>query len=238
MMKSKNEQLGGQPPKRVHRSKARVFFRENGLSLAMFMLFAIFLIGQSIAGHLQFNDEQRQHGLAAWSFGRYLTSGEFIEAVFENWESEFLQMGLYVILTGLLYQRGSAESKNLSGGNDVDQEPVATTKSPRPVWKGGLTLKAYQYSLSIALLTLFALSFVLHAVGGAMEYVEEHPANGDSISLTLGYMRTSKFWFESFQNWQSEFLSVGVVIVLSVFLRQKGSPDSKPVAAPNDEEAA
>ena len=153
----------------------------------------------------------------------------------ENWESEFLQMFAFVVLTAFLYQKGSAESKSLDEPEEVDRDPRESKKdAPWPVRKGGLVLKLYECSLSLAFLLLFLMSFILHAVGGAKEYNETLREHGSAeVVSTLGYIGTSRFWFESFQNWQSEFLAVGAMVVLSIFLRQKDSPESKPVDSPN-----
>ncbi len=213
---------------------------ENGLSIAMFGLFFIFFLGQIVTGLYHYNDNQREHGQAIVNYWQYLHTGDFLESVFENWESEFLQMCIYVVLTGFLYQRGSAGSKNLTEPQDVDADPEESRNKkgvPYPVRRGGLLLALYKYSLSIALFLLFLISFILHAIYGAEAYTEDHAQHGMKLVVNaLQYMGTSRFWFESFQNWQSEFLSVGAIVVLSIFLRHKGSPESKPVAAPHDEE--
>lgn len=216
----------------------RGWLRNNGLSIAMFLLFAISLVGQVAAGHRVHNADQQEHGQPAVQLGEYLRSGHFIEAVFENWESEFLQMAAFVVLTAYLYQKGSPESRKLEGEPDLDKHPRQSRKkdSPWPVHRGGLLLTLYSHSFSVALFLLFAVSFLLHAAGGAREYNQELLEHGAGVSVTvLNYVGTSRFWFESFQNWQSEFLSVGVLIVLSVFLRERYSPESKPVADPHDE---
>jgi len=216
----------------------RKWLRENGLSIAMFVLFAISLIGQVFAGHRVYNTDQEEHGQQTVQLSEYLSSGHFVEAVFENWESEFLQMAAFVLLTAYLYQKGSPESRKLEGEPDLDKHPRRSKKkeSPWPVHRGGLLLKLYSHSLSIALFLLFAASFFLHAAGGAREFNQEQAEHGsDSGVGVLSYIGTSRFWFESFQNWQSEFLSVGVLIVLSVFLRERRSPESKPVADPHNE---
>jgi hypothetical protein len=213
--------------------------RNNGLSLAMFGLFALSIVGQSIVGEREFNEDQRSHGQPTVSYFGYLRTGHFVEAVFENWESEFLQMSAYVLLTVFLYQKGSAESKDPDDRPDpVDTDPREhrdDPKAPWPVHQGGWVLRLYEHSLTIALFLLFVLSFLLHAAGGAREYSAEQLEHGEQAVSMLEYLGTSRFWFESFQNWQSEFLSVGAVVVLSVFLRQRGSPESKPVAAPHGE---
>ncbi|GCE46377.1 hypothetical protein EI42_05710 [Thermosporothrix hazakensis] len=205
---------------------------KNGLSLAMFGFFLVFLIGQSIAGYQNFLEEQESHRQPPISYISYLSSGDFIEAVFENWESEFLQLGFYVLLTAFLYQRGSSESKDPDQANKQPEPPGPD--APRPVQRGGIALFFYQNSLSIALLGLFVLSFVLHLLGGSEAYCQDQMNHGETCIPLLSYFLTPRFWFESLQNWQSEFLAMGVFIILSIFLRQKGSPESKPVASPND----
>lgn len=211
------------------------WLRENGLSIAMFGLFGVSLVGQFVAGHREYNADQAQHGQPAVQVGEYFASGHFMEAVFENWESEFLQMAAFVLLTAWLYQKGSPESRKLEGEPEKDKDPRKAKKkdSPWPVFRGGLVLKVYEHSLSLALFLLFAVSFLLHAKGGAREYSQEQLEHGGNPVAMLDYMGTSRFWFESFQNWQSEFLSVGVLIVLAIFLRERGSPESKPVADPH-----
>jgi hypothetical protein len=215
----------------------RDWLHRNSLSLTMFGLFLLFLAGQAVAGHREFNEDQRAHGQPVVSLGAYLSNPHFVEAVFENWESEFLQMGSFVLLTVWLRQRGSPESKPLEGEEPVDADPRRSRRrnSPWPVHRGRWILKVYENSLSIALFSLFALSFVLHAVGGTGTYNEEQLIHGEPTVSVIQYVGTSRFWFESFQNWQSEFLAVGALAVLAIFLRQRGSPESKPVAAPNRE---
>jgi hypothetical protein len=210
------------------------FLRDTGLSLVMFALFALFLVGQSITGFAVYNDEQREHGEATISYPDYLRSGHFIEATFENWESEYLQMGAYVLFTVYLFQRGSSESKDPDKPAPVDADPRLAQDRPDvpwPVRQGGLVLRLYEHSLATAFVLLFLVSFVLHAVGGAWEYSQEQLAHGAQAVSTVEFLRTSEFWFQSFQNWQSEFLAVFSIVVLSIVLRQRGSPESKPVAA-------
>ena len=214
------------------------FFRDNGLSLVMFGLFVLFLFAQSITGFSVYNDDQREHGEATISYPDYLTTGHFIEATFENWESEYLQMGAYVLFTVFLFQRGSSESKDPDKDEAVDEDPRQSqdrSDVPWPVRYGGPVLKLYEHSLATALLLLFLISFVLHAVGGAREYSQEQLAHGGQAVSTLEFLHTSEFWFQSFQNWQSEFLAVFSIVALSIFLRQRGSPESKPVAAAHSE---
>jgi hypothetical protein len=166
----------------------------------------------------------------------YVTSPHLIESTFENWESEFLQMALFVVLTIFLRQKGSSESKKVSGSEEVDREPDPRRKNaPWAVRRGGWALAIYKHSLTIALILLFIASFLLHFYGSLKDENEKMVLKGEPAQTVSEYISGSRFWFESFQNWQSEFLSVFSIIVLSIFLRQKGSPQSKPVDAPNDE---
>jgi hypothetical protein len=210
------------------------FLLENGLTLVMLALFVLSFAGQVFTGRAHYNDEQREHRQPTVTVAEYLTTGAFLEATAENWESEFLQMGLFVLLSAFLYQRGSSESKRIEEPEEVDQDPREARDDPDAPWpvrRGGLASAAYEHSLSIVLLGLFALAFALHATSGASDYSEEQLAHGGEAVSTLGYLATSRFWFESFQNWQSEFFSVAVLVLLSIWLRQRGSPQSKPVAA-------
>jgi hypothetical protein len=212
------------------------FFRNNGLSVVMLVLFLFSLLGQSIMGFHEYNQDQEEHRQPTVTYVEYHTTGHFVEAVFENWESEFLQMAAYVLLTAFLFQKGSAESKDPDKENPADEDPLKSQHkkdAPWPVRRGGLALKLYQNSLFTVLFLLFLISFALHAAGGAKQYNEEQQAHGAPVVSTAGYIGTSRFWFESFQNWQSEFLSVASIVLLSIWLRQQGSPESKPVATPH-----
>jgi hypothetical protein len=213
----------------------RRVLRDNALSLTMFGLFLVFLVAQSFAGFRSNNNDNQEHGQPRESYTEYLASGAFVEATFENWESEFLQMGVYVLFTAWLIQRGSPESKN-PGGEESDADPRAerdNPDAPGPVRRGGLALTLYEHSLSTALFALFLLSFVLHALGGHAEYNQQQLEHGQAAVSLWGFVTSSEFWFQSMQNWQSEFLAVGALAVLGIFLRQRGSPESKPVAAPH-----
>ena len=222
-------------PDRPPKSPVVRFLYENSLSLIVTFFIIITIFGQAVTGFKVYNEELQEMNLAPLTMGEYLRSGHFIEATFENWDSEFLQMGLYVMLTIWLRQKGSSESKKLYEKEEVDREPQPKKDAPWPVQEGGMFLKIYKNSLTIAFFTLFLITFYLHALGGAEVYNIEQQDQGKETVTTLGYMATSQFWFESFQNWQSEFLSIVSIVVLSIFLRQKGSPESKPVDAPNSE---
>ena len=213
----------------------RRVLRDNALSVTMFGLFLVFLVAQSFAGFRSNNNDNQEHGQPRESYADYLTSGAFVEATFENWESEFLQMGAYVLLTAWLIQKGSPESKK-PDGEASDADPRAerdNPDAPGPVRRGGLALTLYEHSLSTALFTLFLLSFVLHALGGHAEFNQQQLEHGQAAVSLWSFVTSSEFWFQSMQNWQSEFLAVAALTVLGIFLRQRGSPESKPVAAPH-----
>lgn len=215
----------------------RRFFRENGLSLVLFwMFFLTFLVGQTAVGHREYNHEQEDHGGEQVSLSEYLRTGHFLEATTENWESEFLQMFAYVLLTAYLYQKGSSESRKLDEENPQDRDPRQSRNNPDAPWpvrKGGWVLTLYENSLALAFLVLFLISFWLHAVGGRWEYNDEQLQHGGTTVTVLEYMGTSRFWFESLQNWQSEFLAIWAMVVFSIWLRQRRSPESKPVDSPH-----
>lgn len=213
------------------------FARNNGLSIAMFGVFFVAIIGMSIAGLSAENNELQAHGQPELSYVSYIASGTFIESTFENWESEFLQMWALVMLTIYLYQKGSEDSKPTRGKTEQDTGSrysiiqSATWRQRRRALKHAV----YSHSLGLALLALFIMSFVLHALGGAAAFNEENQLHGEPPVSTVSYVATSQFWFESLQNWQSEFLAVGALTVLSVKLRERGSPQSKPVGKNYDD---
>ncbi|QDA59789.1 DUF6766 family protein [Hymenobacter jejuensis] len=223
-------------PKHPSSSPVKRFLYENSLTLVGIVLVLSTLLGQCLTGWHDNNDDRQEMDLPELTLGQYLGSGHFLEATFENWESEFLQMGLYVLLTVGLRQKGSSESKKLYEDEDCDKEPDPNKPdAPWPVKAGGLWLLLYKNSLSLAFFLLFFVSVWLHAKGGAEVYSIEQAHEGKPTVTTLEYMGTSRFWFESFQNWQSEFLSIVSIVVLSIFLRQQHSPESKAVDAANDE---
>ncbi|ACL38242.1 conserved hypothetical protein [Pseudarthrobacter chlorophenolicus A6] len=219
----------------------RKWAKEHGLLLANFALFLVFFGGMILSGAASYSEDQQAHGEPAVTVLQFLASGEFLEATFENWESEFLQMAMYVVLTIFLFQKGSSESKPLDKKAPQDEDPRHATigkATPWPVKRGGIALGFYKHSLSILLFVLFLASFTMHGVGGAEAYSEDQQSHGQAAVTFLQYLGTSRFWFESFQNWQSEFLAVAVLVGASVYLREKGSPESKPVAEPHYETGA
>lgn len=211
---------------------------ENSLSIAAFSFFLVSIVGHALSGRAVLNHSNLEHGRPTVSLVTYLGSGHFLGSLFENWQSEFLQMALFVWLTVYLKQKGSSESKDPYEAEETDEDPrekVNDPDVPRPVRRGGVALKLYEHSLSLALAFLFVASWSLHAITGWREHVREAVAHGQAAPSMGAYLGAPDFWFETFQNWQSEFLSVFVLVVLSIFLRERGSAQSKPVAAPHAE---
>jgi hypothetical protein len=196
-------------------------------------LFIGTLFVQAFTGWRDWNQELQAEHAVQMNFISYLITGHFISATFENLQSEFLQMGLYVVLTIYLRQQGSAESKSMEGEKDVDREPKPDPTAPWPVRKGGWWLKIYSHSLSLAFLLLFLLSWGLHFYGSWRHHNDEQALKHQPVDSLTHYIGEPTFWFETFQNWQSEFLSVASIVFLTIYLRQKGSPESKPVDAPH-----
>ena len=211
------------------------FFYRNSLTLVFMLIFLLSLIGQMITGWQEYNQQLAEQGAPSVDYGQYLASGHFLQATFENWESEFLQMALFVILTIFLRQKGSSESKPLDEEEEVDKAPKPSPDAPWPVRKGGWWLKIYQHSLSIALIGMYLFSFAIHWYGSWKDYNEQQLLEHKATRSAIDHLFSSRLWFESFQNWQSEFLSVAAIIFLSIYLRQKGSPQSKPVDMPHHE---
>jgi hypothetical protein len=215
------------------------FIRNNSLSIGFVILFIISIIGQIITGLEEHNDETVELGGHSLSMSQYLISGHFLQSTFENWESEFLQMALFLIMSMFLYQKGSSESKDPDKQEDVDREPNPRRKKvPWPVKKGGIILAIYKHSLCYAFTLLFLLSFILHWYGSLKDYNEQQILKNKPTETAMNYLSNSRLWFESFQNWQSEFLSIFAIVFLSIFLREKGSPQSKPVDAPDSQTGA
>ena len=212
--------------------------RDRSLTLVLMAMFLVSLGGQLITGLAEFNAEQRAHEQAAVSFGAYLGTGHPWEALFENWESEFLQMAVFVLLTTILIQKGSPESRRPGVRELVDVDPrdfAAERTAPWPVRRGGWILRIYEHSLGLAFVLLFMLSWAGHALGGYAEYAADQVAHQQPRPGLADYLASARFWFESFQNWQSEFLAIASMVWLAVYLRQRWSPESKAVHAPHAE---
>lgn len=210
------------------------FLGRNGLTLAFLALMVLSLVGHVFAGWNADNDDRRDHGQPPEALAEYVGDGHFLGTLFENWESEFLQMGLFVLLTATLRQKGAAESRPLDPAEEPGPEPTPFARRPWPVRKGGAWRKAYEHSLSGALLLMFVGSFFGHLYYSWKHHLEEQLAHGREATASMWqYLAGSEFWFESFQNWQSEFLAVVALVVLSIVLREKDSTESKDVEDPH-----
>ena len=209
----------------------RRFFQNNNLTIVIFAIFLFSIVGMSIAGWLTNNKTLIEHHQAELSYGSYLVNGEFIEGVFENWESEFLQMWALIMLTVYLRQKGSADSKPMQGNAPQDTSSgysIIRANSWRSKSKA-VGHFFYGHSLGLAMLVLFIISFLLHAIGGLEAYNQEAQQHGSETVTLFSFILSSEFWYQSLQNWQSEFLAIGTLLVLSIKLRERGSPESKPV---------
>jgi hypothetical protein len=210
-------------------SWARSVLHDNGLTIALLLLFSFAIAAMALTGWRAHNTFLAEHGSPPLGLAQYLGSGDFASAVFENWESEFLQMATYVILTAMLFQRGSAESRDPDGENEELADGASQAQAR------GLARVLYEYSLGIALGLLFVGSFALHLWGSYRAAVAEALVHGEAPPALSAYLGDAGFWFESFQNWQSEFLATAALVVLSIVLRFGGSPESKHVDAGNAE---
>jgi len=214
------------------------WIRDRALTLVLMAMFLLCLAGQLATGLAEYNSEQVAHGEAAVSVGGYLATGHPWEALFENWESEFLQMAVFVLLTTFLVQKGSPESRRPGVKELVDTDPrdfADAPDAPWPVRRGGWILRLYEHSLGLAFVVLFLIAWVGHALGGFAEFAADHATHRLPRPALTDYLMSARFWFESFQNWQSEFLAIASMVWLAVYLRQRWSPESKPVHAAHAE---
>ncbi len=214
--------------------------RNNGLGLFFGGIFLSALGGQAVAGAAQYNEEQSASGLDRISLWQYVRSSDFAVDVAENWQSEYLQFLLFILATVWLVQRGSPESKKLDAagrGTDEDQRLGAHLRPDSPAWAkaGGWRTRIYSHSLLLVMGTIFALSWLAQSIAGWATYAEEQLRQRTSIVSWPEYLTTPDFWSRTLQNWQSEFLAVGSIVVLSIYLRERGSSQSKPVGDPHDE---
>jgi len=214
----------------------RRFLSENSLGLFFGALFLAALAGQAIAGHISYNEEQLLHGGTAISLGRYVTSSQFGQAVMENWQSEYLQFLIFLMATIWLLQKGSPESKHLDeAGRESDEEQMTGShaKAKSPLWArmGGWRAGLYGNSLMIVMGLIFLGSWLAQSLTGWNAYNQELTDHHEATISWLAYLGNADFWQTTLQNWQSEFLAVGSFAVFAVYLRQRGSPESKPVGA-------
>ncbi len=212
----------------------RRFVRDNGLSLAFGIAFLLALAGQAVAGHAEFNNGLATDGLARIGFGDYLTSSDFAVDATENWQSEYLQFFLYIFATVWLLQRGSPESKEMHKAgpeSDEDQRMGEHARPGSPRWAGigGARQALFSRSLGLVMASLFLLSWLAQSIAGVAAYNEDRLRRLQAPIGWWEYLASADFWSRSLQNWQSELLAVASMAILSVFLRQRGSPESKPV---------
>lgn len=212
-------------------------FKNNGLAIVLMLLFLASIVGQFLTGWHVENEELSRHGAQAIPLAQFISNPLFLSTVFENWESEFLQMATFIILTACLVQRGSPESRDPDEPpRDKDLSKQARKPDAPAILRWGRTARElYANSLGLVLFALFAVAFILHWLFSAREAAEEAASHGETAASAIEHLFSAQFWFESFQNWQSEFLSTAVLVVLSIWLRQKESPESKAVAAPHSQ---
>jgi hypothetical protein len=213
---------------------------EQSLTLFFLTIFLLALVGQSIAGFFAYNDEQRAHDEQAISYGRYLVSSDFGGNVMENWQSEFLQFTLIILATVWLVQRGSTESKKIEeAGPETDKDAKVGRNAPKeaPRWAKarGIRLKLYENSLGFAMLLVFFGALLAQSLTNWTMFNDEQTAHGEMAVSWARYVREPDFWNRTLQNWQSEFLAVATMAAFSIYLRQRGSAESKPVGAPHEE---
>jgi hypothetical protein len=214
--------------------------RNNGLSLFFGLIFFLALLGQALTGHALFNEEQLAAGLEQITLGQYLASSSFAVDVSENWQSEYLQFLLYIFATVWLVQQGSPESKELDQtGLESDKEQLVGEYSNEtsPAWArvSGWRRTLFSNSLALTMGLIFILSWLVQSIAGHSAYNEEQLKNFEQPVSWGEYLVSPEFWNRTLQNWQSEFLAVGSMVVLSIYLRQRGSPESKPVGAAHDD---
>jgi hypothetical protein len=216
--------------------------RDQGLTLFFLVIFLISLAGQAVAGFNLYNDDQVEHARLlsqspeTISFGRYLTSSHFAQATTENWQSEYLQFALFAFATVWLIQKGSTESKEPGQeGRESDEEQkvgrYARPDSPRWAKVGGWRTRVYENSLIIVMTVVWLWSWFAQSVSGWSEYNADQIDHESATVTWIGYLGSSDFWFTTLQNCQSEFLAVGSFAAFTIYLRQRGSPESKPVGA-------
>jgi len=216
----------------------RRFLRDNSMSIVFLLMFLAALCGQAIAGHAEFNEIAQSHGDPTISLGRYVVSSEFGSAVMENWQSEYLQFTLFILLTVWLLQRGSPESKELDkAGRESDEEqkvgPHAQQNSPAWAKVAGVRRTLYENSLVLVMTTFWLGTWLAQSLTGVSQYNADQLDHQQDPVSWWHYIGTAEFWENTLENWQSEFLAVGSMAILAVYLRQRGSPESKPVGAPH-----
>jgi hypothetical protein len=220
------------------------FVRNTSLSLFFLTIFVVSVVGQAVVGHDLYNDEEVEHARLTHdqphelTLARYVLTSRFGQSLMENWQSEYLQFSLFILATIYLLQRGSTESKELdNAGRESDEQQLvgehARPASPASAKAGGLRRWIFSHSLLITMGLIFCLAWFAQSVTGWSAFnADQLEHKGHTLSW-LGYATSSSFWFDTLQNWQSEFLAVGSMAVFSIYLRERGSPESKPVGAPH-----
>ena len=217
----------------------RTFVKHNGLSLFFFALFLAALVGQSLTGMAEFNSQQIADHMATLNYGQYVTSSDFAVDVAENWQSEYLQFLLYIVATVWLLQRGSPESKSLDQAgleSDREQKVGRYAEAGSPGWAKAAGFRRFAFSTSLGLVmgVVFLGSWLAQGVAGTASFNQQQLSQLENPVSFWGYLATSDFWNRTLQNWQSELLAVGSMAIFAVFLRQRGSAESKPVGAPHE----
>jgi hypothetical protein len=217
----------------------RRHLRENALSIVFGLLFLAALVGQAFAGLADYNNRQRASGLPTSSLLDYVSSADFAVDVTENWQSEYLQFLLYIVVTVWLLQKGSPESKPLGdeGRQSDDQQGLGehvTPDAPRWAAAGGLRTRVYSHSLGLVMGLIFVGSWTAQSIAGWATYNEARIGELQAPLSWSGYVQSADFWSRTLQNWQSEFLAIGSMVVFSIYLRERGSPESKPVGSSHE----
>jgi hypothetical protein len=218
----------------------RRWLADQSLTVCFLAIFLLSLVGQSVAGFVAYNEEQRSHDEPPITYGRYLVSSDFGGNVMENWQSEFLQFTLIIVATVWLTQRGSTESKKPEEAgpeSDADARVGEHAPADAPAWAKlrGWRLRIYENSLGVAMLGIFLGAWFVQSLANRVQFNDEQAAHGEAAVSWFAYLREADFWNRTLQNWQSEFLAVATMAAFSIYLRQRGSPESKPVGAPHAE---
>jgi Domain of unknown function (DUF6766) len=218
----------------------RRWLADQSLTVCFLAIFLLSLVGQSVAGFVAYNEEQRSHDEPPITYGRYLVSSDFGGNVMENWQSEFLQFTLIIVATVWLTQRGSTESKKPEEAgpeSDADARVGEHAPADAPAWAKlrGWRLRVYENSLGLAMLGIFLAAWFAQSLANRVQFNDEQAAHGEAAVSWFAYLREADFWNRTLQNWQSEFLAVATMAAFSIYLRQRGSPESKPVGAPHAE---
>lgn len=208
--------------------RVRTFISDDSMSIALFVLFLLSIAGQGLSGWFAYNESLQQLHLPAIAFGAYLSTGNFLDGVFSNWQAAILQLAVLIAFSAVLRQKGAAHSRK---PESESHRQLTWTLGPRPTMRG--LLKAN--SLSVVFVAMFVTAFALHALFGEWKYNEDQALRHLPPTSLVSYAGSSSFWFSVFQCWEAEFSAIGIYIVLSIFLRQEGSAESKPVGASNEQ---